>query len=66
MNTERERFLQSLRNGEFPRYHMPNHGEDFTDGLEKLAIWRYETYLGSCSYKVMQIVMKDKRCKYHG
>ena len=44
--------LSMIKNEEFPKYHMPNRGENYTGGRENNARDYYNIFLGSCAYAI--------------
>lgn len=55
-----------LKDGTFEKNYRPNHGSDFTRGLEELYRYRFNCYMGSCGCFLMDARMKDRECVYHG
>lgn len=58
--------IERLKNGQFPRYNLPNHGEDFSGGPENLAREKFISYMGSCSHMIMRMNTDELRCRYYG
>lgn len=42
--------ISKVKKGEFPKYHIPNTGKDFTGGREDNAHDDFKMFLGSCVY----------------
>ena len=42
--------ISKIKNNEFPKYHVPNSGKNYTGGRENLARKHFNIFLGSCSY----------------
>lgn len=62
--TDGEKFVEELENGKFKKNFRPNHGPDFTGGLEDLYEYYFEKYLSSCGCFLMD--MRLERRTYHG
>lgn len=62
--TKGELFVEQLQSGEFKKNYRPNHGPDFTGGLEEQYQYAFNQYMSSCGCFLM-----DKRLvrrEYHG
>lgn len=64
MKTRGENFVEELLSGEFKKNYRPNHGPDFTGGLEEMHYYFFDKYLSSCGCFLMD--MRLKRREYHG
>jgi len=56
----------ALKEGKFPKNHISNHKEDFTRGNEELCRYRFNTYIGSCGYFLMENRLRQNRSEYCG
>ncbi len=57
-NTKRsDLFIKKIEDGRLEKRHLTNHGENYTDGPEKIAAERFNQYLGSCGYHLMKYRM---------
>ena len=61
-----ELLVEQLKSGKFKKDFRPNHGTDFTGGLEGLHRYRFATYLGSCSCFLMDCRIRQSRSEYNG
>lgn len=61
-----EKLYDGLLDGTFKKYHLPNHGENFTGDLEILARWKFNKYIGSCTYLLLNNSLNKKGCVYRG
>ena len=62
--TKGELFVEQLRSGEFKKNCRPNHGPDFTEGLEEQHRHTFNQYMSSCGCFLMD--MRLVRREYHG
>jgi hypothetical protein len=62
--THGECFVEELKNGEFKKNYRPNHGPDFTGGLEGLHLHFFKAYMSSCGCFLMD--QRLVREEYHG
>lgn len=62
--TKGEMFVDELLNGEFKKNYRPNHGPDFTGGLEDLYLYCFDKYMSSCGCFLMD--KRLVRSAYHG
>ena len=44
--------MTMIKTEEFPKYHMPNTGKNYTGGREDNAWEKFNIFLGSCAYAV--------------
>lgn len=61
-----ELLVKRLKSDEFKKDFRPNHGTDFTEGMEGLHRYRFATYLGSCSCFLMDQRLEKIRSEYYG
>lgn len=59
-------FIEKIENGILEKRHLTNHGENFTDGPEKIAAARFNQYLGSCGYRLMKYRIRKGARIYRG
>ena len=62
--TQGELFVDQLQSGEFKKNFRPNHGPDFTGGLEEQYRYIFNQYMSSCGCFLMD--MRLVRREYHG
>lgn len=62
--TKGEQFIEELKNGTLPKMNLPNHGAEFTGGLEGLHYYFFDRYISSCSCFLMD--QRLIREEYHG
>ncbi|MDE7445435.1 MAG: hypothetical protein K2N15_07030 [Lachnospiraceae bacterium] len=55
-----KKLVQSLSDGTFKKNYRPNHGPEFTRGLEELHRYRFNMYLGSCGCFLMEKRLEKK------
>lgn len=56
--TKGEFFVDELLNGNFKKNHRPNHGSDFTGGLEDLYYYYFTKYMSFCICFLMDVRLK--------
>lgn len=61
-----ECLVEQLTSGEFAKNHLPNHGDDFTGGPEKLFLYEMNRYMSSCGHAMMERRLSQKGCTYLG
>ena len=61
--TKGELFVEELQSGEFKKNHRPNHGSNFTGGLEDFYAYTFKKYLSSCGCFLMdsRIIRREYR-----
>lgn len=62
--TKGELFVEELQSGEFKKNYRPNHGPNFTGGLEDFYLYTFKKYLSSCGCFLMD--MRMVRREYRG
>ena len=61
-----KRLVEQIKNGEFPKNHLTNHGEEFTGGPEELLVYEMNRYMSSCGHAMMEKRLAQKGCTYLG
>lgn len=61
-----KKLVQSLADGTFKKNYRPNHGPEFTRGLEELHRYRFNMYLGSCGCFLMEKRLEGRKGGYCG
>ena len=60
------RLVNALETGAFVKDFRPNHGSDFTGGLENLHRERFRLYMGSCGCFLMDLRLASGTGEYYG
>ena len=61
-----KKLVYSLSDGTFKKNYRPNHGPDFSKGLEDLHRYRFNMYLGSCGCFLMEKRLEGRKGGYCG
>lgn len=59
-------FISRIEDGTIQKRHLPNHGDDYTNGPEGIATRRFDRYIVSCGYRLMQNRIGMEKNKYYG
>ena len=62
--TKGKQFIEELKSGAFPKINLPNHGKEFTGGLEGMYYYFFDRYISSCGCFLMD--QRMTREEYHG
>lgn len=66
LSTRAEKFLERISTGEIPKRFLTNHGKDYTDGPEEIALLRFDHYIVSCGYKLLHHRLDQEERGYCG
>lgn len=61
-----KQLVEQLKNGDFPKNHLSNHGKNFTGGREELLVYEMNRYMSSCGHAMMENRLAQKGCTYLG